>query len=106
VLSDDLDLAAARRELDDNDHEFAVVLDIDQRLRGYLRRDLADGDGRVGDRLRRLDAWVRNTDTLKDALGEMLLYDAGWVAVLDDDDRFLGVLTPESLYQATRRSLD
>ena len=39
------------------------------------------------------------------AFGEMLLYDAGWVAVLDRDDRFLGVLTPDSLYEASRRSL-
>ena len=33
-------------------------------------------------------------------------YDAGWVAVLDDEDRFLGVLTPESIYEASRRSTD
>ncbi len=43
-------------------------------------------------------------DTLKDAFSEMLLYDAGWVAVLDGDDRFLGVLTPDSLYDASRRA--
>jgi osmoprotectant transport system ATP-binding protein len=49
---------------------------------------------------------VRIGDTLKDAFAEMLLYDAGWVAVLDDDDRFLGVLTPEALYAATRRSIE
>jgi osmoprotectant transport system ATP-binding protein len=48
---------------------------------------------------------VRADDTLKDAFGEMLLHDAGWVAVLDDDDRLLGVLTPESLYDASRRSM-
>jgi osmoprotectant transport system ATP-binding protein len=73
-------------------------------LRGYLARSRAEGDGTVGDRLQRLEAWVRAEDTLKDAFSEMLLYDAGWVAVLDDDDRFLGVLTPESLYEASRRS--
>jgi osmoprotectant transport system ATP-binding protein len=48
---------------------------------------------------------VRDDDALKDAFGEMLLYDAGWVAVLDHADRFLGVLTPESLYEASRRSM-
>jgi hypothetical protein len=26
--------------------------------------------------------------------------------VLDHDDRFLGVLTPESIYEASRRSTD
>ena len=73
---------------------------------GTCSVERAEGEGQVADRLRRLEAWVRVSDTLKDAFGEMLLYDAGWVAVLDDDDRFLGVLTPEALYAATRRSIE
>ncbi|HEX2381839.1 MAG TPA: betaine/proline/choline family ABC transporter ATP-binding protein [Acidimicrobiales bacterium] len=106
VLPADLDLADARQQLDDGGQEFAVALDDYGRLRGYLQRERAEGEGRVADRLQRLEAWVRVTDTLKDAFGEVLLYDAGWVAVLDGDDRFLGVLTPEALYAATRRSID
>ena len=43
--------------------------------------------------------------TLKDAFSEMLLYDTGWVAVVDGDQRFLGTLGPDSLYSATRHSL-
>ena len=35
----------------------------------------------------------------------MLQHDAGWVAVLDGD-RFLGVLTPATLHEALRRSVD
>jgi osmoprotectant transport system ATP-binding protein len=35
----------------------------------------------------------------------MLQHEAGWVAVLDGD-RFLGVLTPESLHAALRRSVE
>jgi osmoprotectant transport system ATP-binding protein len=106
VLAYDADLVEARQRLDADGQEYAVVLDDDRRLRGYLQRDRAEGDGHVAQRLRRLDAWVRMSDTLKDAFGEVLLYDAGWVAVLDDDDRFLGVLTPEALYTATRRSIE
>jgi osmoprotectant transport system ATP-binding protein len=106
VLPYDLDLAEARRRLDQDEQEFAVVLDDAHRLRGYLQRERAEGEGHVAERLRRLEAWVRMSDTLKDAFGEVLLYDAGWVAVLDDDDRFLGVLTPEALYAATRRSIE
>ena len=75
--------------------ESAVVVDDDGHLRGYLMRSRAFGDGTVADRVRRLDAWVRSDATLKDAFSEMLLHDAGWVAVLDHDDRFLGVLTPD-----------
>jgi osmoprotectant transport system ATP-binding protein len=105
VVDADRPLAEARQRMDADDLDFAVALDADRRLRGYLARTRADGDGSVGDRLQRLEAWVRIDDTLKDAFGEMLLYDAGWVAVLDHDDRFLGVLTPDSLYEASRRSI-
>ena len=35
----------------------------------------------------------------------MLQHDAGWVAVLDGD-RYLGVLTPASLHEALRRSVE
>ena len=105
TLSADLSLAEARDRMDADDLDFAVALDADRRLHGYLGRRRADGDGLVRDRLQRLEAWVRADATLKDAFGEMLLYDAGWVAVLDEADRFLGVLTPESLYEASRRSM-
>ena len=43
--------------------------------------------------------------SLKDAFAEMLQHDAGWVAVLDGD-RFLGVLTPATLHEALRRSVE
>jgi osmoprotectant transport system ATP-binding protein len=105
VLDIDLPLAVARQHMDDHALDFAVALDGRQRLHGYLARTRAEGDGTVGQRLQRLEAWVRQGATLKDAFGEMLLYDAGWVAVLDDDDRFLGVLTPDSLFEASRRSM-
>jgi osmoprotectant transport system ATP-binding protein len=105
VLAPDVPLDEARRKLDADDLDFAVVLDGERRLQGYIARARAEGDGIVGDRLQRLQAWVREDASLKDAFGEMLLYDAGWVAVLDADDRLVGVLTPESLYDASRRSM-
>jgi osmoprotectant transport system ATP-binding protein len=104
VLRVDQPLAEARARMDADQLDFAVILDAHRRLHGYLARRRAEGDGLVEARLQRLEAWVRAGDTLKDAFGEMLLYDAGWVAVLDADDRFLGVLTPDSLYDASRRS--
>jgi osmoprotectant transport system ATP-binding protein len=42
--------------------------------------------------------------TLRDALDQLLLHDAPWVVVVDGD-RQVGVLTPDSLYAALRRSL-
>ena len=46
--------------------------------------------------------------SLKGALATMLQYDAGWVAVLDaaDHHRYVGVLTPATLHEALRRSVD
>jgi osmoprotectant transport system ATP-binding protein len=43
--------------------------------------------------------------TLKQAFSVMLQHDAGWVAVLDGD-RYLGVLTPDSLHAALRHSVE
>jgi len=52
-----------------------------------------------------MEAWVPIDATLKTAFSTMLQLEAGWVAVLDGD-RFCGVLTPESLHAALRRSVE
>jgi osmoprotectant transport system ATP-binding protein len=52
-----------------------------------------------------MDAWVPVDATLKTAFATMLQHEAGWVAVLHGDV-FLGVLTPESLHAALRRSVE
>jgi len=51
-----------------------------------------------------MEAWVPVGASLKQAFSEMLQHDAGWVAVLDGD-RYLGVLTPATLHEALRRSV-
>ena len=73
---------------------------------GYLQRERADGDGR----------WPTGCNGSKRGCGcptrsrtlseKCCCTTPGWVAVLDDDDRFLGVLTPEALYAATRRTIE
>ena len=47
----------------------------------------------------------RSGASLKVAFAEMLQHDAGWVAVLDGD-RYVGVLTPATLHEALRRSVE
>jgi osmoprotectant transport system ATP-binding protein len=103
----DLDdpLTDAREALTSAAARWAVVLDHDGRLHGWISREHVRGEGRVNDRARRMETWVPATATLKTAFGEMLQHDAGWVAVLDGD-RYLGVLTPSSLHGALRRSVD
>ncbi|MEU8483468.1 betaine/proline/choline family ABC transporter ATP-binding protein [Streptomyces sp. NPDC048641] len=98
--------AAAR--LRGEDARWAVVLDADGDLHGWIGIDevsLAGEDGVVGELAHRMNAWVPVGAPLKQAFGEMLQHDAGWVAVLDGA-RFLGVLTPAKLHEALRRSVD
>ncbi|WP_374986489.1 ABC transporter ATP-binding protein [Streptomyces fradiae] len=55
---------------------------------------------------RPMEARVELGGSLREAFSAMLRYDAGWVAVVaPDDGRYLGVLTPERLHGALRRSL-
>jgi osmoprotectant transport system ATP-binding protein len=99
-------LADARAVLDRTGARWAVVLGPGDELRGWVAKDhVAGGDGAVSDRVRRMEAWVPVSTTLKQAFSVMLQEDAGWVAVLDGP-RFLGVLTPESLHAALRRSVE
>jgi osmoprotectant transport system ATP-binding protein len=98
-------LAQAREALERVGARWAVVVDADGGLRGWISRARAEGVGSVGDRARRMNAYVGAHETLKQAFSVMLQHDAGWVAVLDGD-RLLGVLTPESLHTALRRSVD
>jgi osmoprotectant transport system ATP-binding protein len=103
VAPDD-DLADARRTLEAAGSDWAVVVDTDERLLGYVGREDLAGSGTVAGRARRLPAWVPARSTLKHAFSEMLQHDAAWVAVLDGD-RYVGVLTPESLHSALRHSV-
>ena len=93
-------LAAARSR-------WAVVLDVRGGLAGWVGQEMLHGPGTVAERARRMDACVRLGDSLKVAFGEMLQWDAGWIAVLDPHDgRYLGVLTPSTLHAALRRSIN
>jgi osmoprotectant transport system ATP-binding protein len=85
---------------------WAVVLDAHGGLAGWIGRDMTAGTGHVRDHARRMEAWVEIHDTLKVAFGEMLQWNAGWVAVLDERNRYLGVLTPSTLHAALRRSVE
>src|SRR3954452_17556628 len=98
-------LAEARAVLARTGARWAVVLDDRPALHGWRSAERAGGSGTVRQAGKRMDAWVPADATLKTAFSTMLQLEAGWVAVLDGD-RFLGVLTPESLHSALRRSVD
>ena len=74
-------------------------------LRGYVDEASLAGGGTIAEHLQRIETWVAIDGDLQDALATMLLTKVGWVSVLDDD-RFVGVLTPEAVYRTLRKSLD
>jgi len=104
VVHADDTLGDARQSLVRAEARWAVVVDGGEQLRGWIGLDETTGEGTVGQRAHRMEAWVPLGATLKRAFSEMLQHDAGWVAVLDAD-RFVGVLTPDSLQAALRRSV-
>jgi len=100
----DADLDAARQTLSSSGARWAVVLDEQDRLQGWVAAEQCTGSGRVAEVARRMPAWVPYDAPLKAAMSTMLHHDAGWVAVLDGD-RLVGVLTPDTLHAALRRSV-
>ncbi|MFE4060073.1 ABC transporter ATP-binding protein [Streptomyces sp. NPDC059096] len=109
-LDDPLPRAAAK--LTKEGARWAVVLDSEDNLHGWLSADRAAaggaGAGTVREHARRMEAWLPVGASLKQAFATMLQHDAGWIAVIDREEtgRFLGVLTPARLHEALRRSID
>ncbi|SOD63111.1 osmoprotectant transport system ATP-binding protein [Streptomyces zhaozhouensis] len=103
-------MATARERMRADGVRWAVVLDEDDVLHGWVSVGDTPGDaargGTVAEHARRMEAWLRLGSSLKTAFSTMLQYDAGWIAVLDEEDRLLGVLTPSTLHEALRRSID
>jgi osmoprotectant transport system ATP-binding protein len=97
-------IETARSQPSESEAKTAVVVDGDGRLLGWVPLT-ADASGPVGDHIEKFAAQVPVGTTLRAALGEMLLHDVRWIPVVDDDDRYLGVLTPNRLHAAMRRSV-
>jgi osmoprotectant transport system ATP-binding protein len=95
----------AAASMDRDGVRWAVVLDDSGALHGWVRPHRPAGEGTVRSVAKRMDAWVPVDGTLKQAFSEMLQHDAGWVAVIDGD-RLVGVLTPATLHEALRRSVE
>ncbi|MEU4107160.1 betaine/proline/choline family ABC transporter ATP-binding protein [Streptomyces sp. NPDC027717] len=105
VARPDESAEGAARRLREEGARWAVVLDADGDLHGWVGLEELAAGGTVGELAHRMTAWVPVGAPLKQAFGVMLQYDAGWVAVLDGS-RLLGVLTPAKLHEALRRSVD
>ena len=98
------DVASALREVARAPEPFGVVLDEDGRLQGWVAANVLTGSGTVAARLRPFDAGAEIGDSLRTALAELVQHDVGWLPVVDGSGRYLGVLTPEGVYAALRRT--
>ncbi|MFI5757927.1 ABC transporter ATP-binding protein [Streptomyces sp. NPDC051569] len=105
-LDDPLRRTAAKLAADGA--RWAVVLDSADKLHGWISCEQTGAEGTVREHARRMEAWLPVGASLKQAFATMLQHDAGWIAVIDQEEtgRFLGVLTPARLHEALRRSID
>ena len=111
VVRPNTTLAQARAAVTAEGTHWAAVVAEDGRLLGWVEPGRspggpgdADGGTTVASYIRPLEARVSLDASLKAAFAEMLQNDAAWVAVLDKDS-YVGVLTPDSLWAALRRSV-
>jgi osmoprotectant transport system ATP-binding protein len=85
------------------DSRWAVVVDGDRCLHGWI--DLQPGPGGpVTEHIVPFEVQLPVGTSLRAAFGEMLQHDVRWIPVVDGQ-RYLGVVTPNSLHAAMRRSV-
>jgi osmoprotectant transport system ATP-binding protein len=90
-------------DVTDDDSRWAVVVGEDGVLQGWVPLD-PDLEGQVIDRLTRCAVEVPLGSSMRTALAEMLQHDVSWIPVAEHG-RYLGVLTPDGLHAAMRRSV-
>ncbi len=96
--------ADALRALDSTDEKWLLVLDDDSRpVRWVNRGHLESGEEQVGELGPPVVAKVERQATLRDALEEMLLSNAGQACVVDGSGRYQGIVDIDTLADVLRR---
>jgi len=124
IVAPAMQLGEAFRMMRASDSRFAIVLDGGERPSGWVPGQGAERNGRaeahgpatrangaarraedpVAEHLRSIDATVPLGSSLRDALALMLQHDDGFVTVVDEE-HYVGVLTPDDVHAAMRRSI-
>jgi osmoprotectant transport system ATP-binding protein len=102
-VSPDQSMLDVRAAVGGSDSRWAVVVDDRAHLHGWVDLD-PSFRGSVEDHLVPFEVQVPVGTSLRAAFGEMLQRDVRWIPVVDGD-RYLGVLTPNRLHAAMRRSV-
>jgi len=96
-------MSEARATAAGADSLWAVVVGPEEQLHGWV--DVGpDQEGQVADHIVPFDVQLPLGTSLRVALGEMLQHDVRWIPVVDCG-RYLGVITPNRLHAAMRRSV-
>jgi len=83
---------------------FIVVVDDDGRPAGYLGEADVHGEGSCADTLHPLAAPVQSVKDLRTAVSRMFTYDATWLACIDDQGKFQGVVTQRTITRRLQES--
>jgi osmoprotectant transport system ATP-binding protein len=93
-------IGEARESMEKEKINNLLVVDDEDRLQGYvMRHHLRDRDGQVADVMHPMLATVDPDTSVKNALSEMLAYDLGYVCVVDNEDRLLGLVSVDTMQQ-------
>ncbi len=103
VVLPEASMTEARRLAAGADSRWAIVVDARESLEGWIDLDPSLG-GAVLDHVTKFEVQVPMGTSLRAALSEMLQHDIRWLPVVDEG-RYLGVLTPNTLHAAMRRSV-
>lgn len=91
----------------DNNLQFLLVTDPDERLRGYVNLvDLKGHQGVVGEITRPMTLTVSPRQNLKEALSKMLAYDLGIVVATDEEGILQGILNSRTLISVVGETYD
>ncbi len=86
-----------------SENRWAVVVDDREHLLGWIELDAAQA-GSVTDHLVPFEVQLPLGTSLRAALAEILQQDVRWIPVVDGE-RYLGVITPNGIHAAMRRSV-
>ena len=81
-----------------------IVVDNEKRLMGYVDQEaLTKKADEVGDIVRSTDAFLPASSSLKDGLSEIFTHDVGYIIVVDEDKKVLGVLREDGIKNILRK---
>lgn len=90
----DEDINVLKEKFSATNARFVLVADREGHLIGYINREKLQGIFRDWrEEIRKFSTTLPVQATLKDALSSMLQYDIGVVPILEDNERFIGVVT-------------